>query len=138
MRLDGVSHRNTYRRDRQMIEIDYTQSILCRCYVRIREVRVYEYHQQYHTRNMYERCHQRYYSTFNDATSYQIRCFILLASIFASTGRYLPIYWNNCYEHYNAVTPHALRARVVIVYWYILVRVRAHILCIIFIKLFDT
>ena len=29
-RLDGVSHRNTYRRDRQMIEIDYSQSVLCR------------------------------------------------------------------------------------------------------------
>ena len=70
---------------------------------------------------MYERCHQGYYSTYNDVI---IRCFILLGSMFASTGRYLPIHWNTTY-YYSAVTPHALRARVVIVYRYILVLVRA-------------
>ena len=53
-------------------------------------------------------------------TSY-IRCFVSLGSVFASTGRYLSIYWNTTTE---VNTPHALRARVVIVY--ILVPVRVH------------
>ena len=82
---------------------------------------------------MYGRCHQRYYLQRCAIT----RCFIFLGSIFASTGLYLRINTYCVLEHYyysSAVLPHALHARVVIVYRCILVLVRAHVLRIIFNK----
>ena len=81
-----------------MIEIDYIHSeySVDRCHVRVREVRVYENHQQmYNPKYIYERCHQTYYSTYNDAI---IPCFIFLGFIVSSTGRYPPIYWNTTKE----------------------------------------
>ena len=79
---------------------------------------------------MYERCHQRYY--YNDATRYHtLFDFIRLHFCVNRSVRTYPL--ERCYS--SAVTPHALRARVVIVYRYILVLVRAHIFRINFYKI---
>ena len=52
-------------------------------------------------------------------------------------NRAVPTYLLEHYD-YSAITPHALRARAVIVHRYMLVLARAHILCIIFIEFLHT